>query len=856
MGKTKQQLIVDNNASFPNNNANYITPAILRDFNRDMIDNTVNQDVYTADSYSVDNRIDNLEIASASFVTSAITASSLTNAAFSGNTLTFTKGNGTTFGVVIPDVSGSTLPAGTVSGSAQISNLGFVSSSVTASSLTTASFSGNTLTFTKGNGTTFGVTIPDVSGSTFNTGSFATTGSNTFTGVQNFNGAITASNTLISGDLTVDPTTSTKLNGNTDIGAFLYINGGLTLNSTAAITWLGSSPIDSTFSQSVDARINAITGSGGGSGSVPAGTVSSSAQIVNYGIFATTGSNTFTGNQLISGSLEVGTTSPAFKVNTTASFYGNSVFMIADGFTSSLAFVTASVSGSDSNLIFKSNALTTPTIVSGSSNIFQSPIAATATFVRYIGGNSNLFLTSGSVPQVTSSVGIQPVMTGNIGIGTGFVSARTPVSSSTWTISSNVFANSSNVVFGTAVATSAVSASAGLTFTNNIVNGGVNVTAYKTTLTAAPSITLNSLGGTLTLNMDSSSIGMANSTVQGVLTVNNSYSASGAGTGNALTIAGGSAFFGAQNALYASGSNTTVFVNRNITATTLIGTHHTASVNLLGDNSDLLAVSLIGHGLSITGSSAQATGAGPAADRGTVLVGRFNAQALSNNTVFAVGTGTSFTGRRTGFLIDSGSNTFVEGTLNVSGSTTITGSLILSSSNATELFVIGNSEFTGSLSIQSGSAFFANGNRQYNVGAFQSNVTQSGSANVSQSMNFEVTDISSGVSIASNSRITLANSGTYNIQFSAQTLADAGADDVYIWLKKNGTNVQASAGHVVLSNNEELIAAWNYVVDAAASDYFELAWQNTAGDAVLLSEAASGNVPSIPSVILTVTQVR
>ena len=160
------------------------------------------------------------------------------------------------------------------------------------------------------------------------------------------------------------------------------------------------------------------------------------------------------------------------------------------------------------------------------------------------------------------------------------------------------------------------------------------------------------------------------------------------------------------------------------------------------------------------------------------------------------------------------------------------------------------------LTIQSGSAFFANGNRQFNIGAFSSLVSQSGSANVSQSMNFETTDISSGVSIASNSRITLANSGTYNIQFSAQLLADTGADDVYIWLKKNGTNVAASAGHVALANNEELIAAWNYVVDAVANDYYELAWQSANGDAILLTEVASGNIPSIPSVILTVTQVR
>lgn len=80
----------------------------------------------------------------------------------------------------------------------------YVTSAITGSSLITASFSGNTLTFTKGNGTQFGVVIPDVSGSTINTGSFATTGSNQFTGNQTITGSnrpvgITIQETGVSG---------------------------------------------------------------------------------------------------------------------------------------------------------------------------------------------------------------------------------------------------------------------------------------------------------------------------------------------------------------------------------------------------------------------------------------------------------------------------------------------------------------------------------------------------------------------------------------------------------------------------------------------------------------------------------
>jgi hypothetical protein len=168
---------------------------------------------------------------------------------------------------------------------------------------------------------------------------------------------------------------------------------------------------------------------------------------------------------------------------------------------------------------------------------------------------------------------------------------------------------------------------------------------------------------------------------------------------------------------------------------------------------------------------------------------------------------------------------------------------------------------TGSITIQSGSSFYANGNKQFNLGAFQSDITQSGSANVSQSMNFEVTDISQGVSIASNSRITLANSGTYNIQFSVQVdrVTGSGTDTVHIWLKKNGTNVDKSAGAITIAGSAaeaKTVASWNYVVNAAANDYYELVWQTTDTAIQLINAAATGNIPSTPSIILTVSQIR
>lgn len=80
---SKQALKVDNTQSFPNNSTGYITPALLRAFNDNVIDSTVNQTVYTADSSSWNAQIDALEAFTASQQPSftalnAFTASQLT----------------------------------------------------------------------------------------------------------------------------------------------------------------------------------------------------------------------------------------------------------------------------------------------------------------------------------------------------------------------------------------------------------------------------------------------------------------------------------------------------------------------------------------------------------------------------------------------------------------------------------------------------------------------------------------------------------------------------------------------------------------------------------------------------------
>jgi hypothetical protein len=147
-----------------------------------------------------------------------------------------------------------------------------------------------------------------------------------------------------------------------------------------------------------------------------------------------------------------------------------------------------------------------------------------------------------------------------------------------------------------------------------------------------------------------------------------------------------------------------------------------------------------------------------------------------------------------------------------------------------------------------------------NYGNFLSTVSQpNAGATAANAITYNTTDLSSGVSIVSNSRITIANAGVYNIEFSIQLQKNSGGDDqVDIWLAKNGNNVANSNTTIMLHSNPGYeVAAWNFLVNAAAGDYYELKWSSADTTAQIHAASAGTNPtrPAIPSVILSVTQI-
>lgn len=142
-------------------------------------------------------------------------------------------------------------------------------------------------------------------------------------------------------------------------------------------------------------------------------------------------------------------------------------------------------------------------------------------------------------------------------------------------------------------------------------------------------------------------------------------------------------------------------------------------------------------------------------------------------------------------------------------------------------------------------------------GVFYDTTTQTlALANTAYAMTFNNTSYTRGVTIGTpTSRVYVDRPGMYNIQFSAQldrTVAPAGL--VYIWLRVNGVDVPDSATQIrIQGNNAETVAAWNFVYELNAGDYFQLMWSGDDTNSQLAATAAAAPVPGIPSVILTVT---
>lgn len=149
-------------------------------------------------------------------------------------------------------------------------------------------------------------------------------------------------------------------------------------------------------------------------------------------------------------------------------------------------------------------------------------------------------------------------------------------------------------------------------------------------------------------------------------------------------------------------------------------------------------------------------------------------------------------------------------------------------------------------------------------GAFSSYTTQSTTANTATLLTLSNTDFSNEVTLATGSKMTVANAGIYNLQFSVQVEnLDNAPQDMYIWLKQNGTDIVGSTGVIGFlarknpGDPSHDIKGWNYFLSMEANDYVQIYWSPTIATLTIPTYAASGapTKPSTASVVATLSFV-
>ena len=129
--------------------------------------------------------------------------------------------------------------------------------------------------------------------------------------------------------------------------------------------------------------------------------------------------------------------------------------------------------------------------------------------------------------------------------------------------------------------------------------------------------------------------------------------------------------------------------------------------------------------------------------------------------------------------------------------------------------------------------------------------------NSPREIRYSNTQISSGFHISNNSHIVAENAGLYNYQFSLQidSTSASSSQNIWIWYRKNGQDVPATASRMTVDRDYRVVA-WNFIESMEIGEYFQLMWATDSVNVRLHAPPATAFCPSIPSVILTVTQVN
>ena len=126
-------------------------------------------------------------------------------------------------------------------------------------------------------------------------------------------------------------------------------------------------------------------------------------------------------------------------------------------------------------------------------------------------------------------------------------------------------------------------------------------------------------------------------------------------------------------------------------------------------------------------------------------------------------------------------------------------------------------------------------------------------------LTFDNSDISEGISIGSPaSRIVVVQSGLYQFDATVQiSSSSSSAKTVWLWFRKNGTDVANSARLVTINiNNGYTAVSMSEFFSLAANDRIEIMFGADDTAITVDNVAATGFVPAAPAVVLAVSQIQ
>lgn len=326
----------------------------------------------------------------------------------------------------------------------------------------------------------------------------------------------------------------------------------------------------------------------------------------------------------------------------------------------------------------------------------------------YISGSSNIMLSNNAGIFLNTGSLLFPRTQANI-IGDGS-SMRLNFTTSSLAGGHPLITN--NFVMGATIIINSNSGSY-QTISNNAILGGSLTSTQNFVTNTRPNFIGNNVIGGVTLNHISSSTTYSQNYNNSNITVNNHLSSSNIAN-NRVEIIGNSFLGGSSNTghnIWVSGSQSSN-VTRNIIDNIIGGKNIIVSSSFVSSSASSLVSSLIyGQNLIVSGNHAATVG-------GSTFLGRYNDATslhLAQDVVFAVGTGTGTSTRRTGLYITSGSLVGVSGSLDVKGNTDVTGSVNISNVMKLALQDPLPAGVSGQLAVSSSNELYFNNGTSWNL---------------------------------------------------------------------------------------------------------------------------------------------